>query len=46
MAFILHPWQLLLAIFAGLHEHHAPSDYIEHVKARILKNNPDLRTQV
>jgi hypothetical protein len=33
-------------ILAGLYEHQAPQDYIEHVKARIIKNNPDLRTQI
>ena len=33
-------------ILAGLHEHHAPCDYIKHVKARILKSNPDLRSQL
>ena len=32
-------------IIAGLHEHQAPEEYIEHVKARIIRNNPNLRTQ-
>ena len=33
-------------ILAGLHGHQAPQDYIDHVKARIIRNNPDLRTQI
>ncbi len=33
-------------ILRGLHEHHAPSGYIEHVKVRILQNNPALRAQL
>ena len=33
-------------ILTGLREHQAPADYIEHIKGRILKNNPDLRDYI
>jgi hypothetical protein len=33
-------------ILTGLREAHAPADYIAHVKARILKNNPDLQEHI
>lgn len=33
-------------ILTGLQEHHAPPEYIAHVKARILKNNPELRPEI
>lgn len=33
-------------ILSGLYAHHAPADYIEHVKDRILNNNPDLREYI
>lgn len=33
-------------ILTGLREHKAPADYIEQVKSRVLKNNPDLREHI
>lgn len=33
-------------ILDGLCEHQAPSEYINHVKTRILKNNPDLEGHI
>lgn len=33
-------------ILTGLQEHHAPTEYIAHVKARIRKNNPELRPEI
>jgi hypothetical protein len=33
-------------ILAGLQEHHAPPEYIAHVKTLVFKNNPDLRTEI
>jgi len=33
-------------ILTGLKENQAPEEYIEEVKARILKNNPDLKDRI